>query len=147
MTTVTSAGTRHYGTRSYLARNTVSRRHSISLAGVGFVALAVSAWGGIAPYVAPTFGFSADGAPSWDWNLSHSVLALLPGAVGCLFGLSLLAPAVTTVARRRVGLGIAGLLAIASGAWFVVGPFAWPVITNSSSYFVGASPLRELEYM
>jgi hypothetical protein len=126
---------------------TAVRSTSISLGMVGFVALVVSAWGGIVPFVGPTFGFSADGAASWHWQLSHVVLGLIPGALGCLVGLTLLAPANATVTRRRLSLSTAGVIGIASGAWFVIGPLAWPVLVNTHSYFLTlATPLRELEY-
>jgi hypothetical protein len=116
------------------------------LVAAGFVALLVSAWGGIVPFVGPTFGFSADGASSWHWNLAHAALGLAPGAVGFLFGLSLLVPSVSTVGRRRIGLSLAGLLAVASGAWFAIGPLAWPVLSSANTYFVSASSMRMLEY-
>lgn len=121
------------------------RTVSASLWMLGIVTLLISAWGGIVPYVGPLFGFSADGAGSWHWNLAHAVLALTPGAVGCFVALTFFARVSSTkVARRRVSLSAAGLIAIASGAWFVVGPLAWPVLTSSGSYFVTAAPLREL---
>jgi hypothetical protein len=113
---------------------------------VGLVALIVSAWGGIVPYVGPAFGFSADGFGSWHWNLAHAVLALIPGAIGCLFALSLMGRTAAGATMRRVGLTGGGLLAVASGAWFVIGPLAWPVLVNGGHYFLSASPLRELEY-
>jgi hypothetical protein len=122
------------------------RSTSISLGLVGFIALIVSAWGGIIPFVGPTFGFSADGAASWHWDLSHVVLALIPGALGCIAALTFLAPVNATVGRRRLSLSTAGIIGIASGAWFVIGPLAWPVLVNTHSYFVSASPLRVLEY-
>ena len=40
----------------------------------------------------------------------------------------------------------AGLLAVMAGAWFVVGPLARPVLSTTGSYFVIASPLRELAF-
>jgi len=113
---------------------------------VGLLALVISAWGGIIPYLGSAFGFSADGTPSWHWNLSHVVLALIPGAIGCLFALSLMVRTGPGVALRRLGLTAGGLLAIVSGAWFVIGPLAWPVLVSNGHYFVAASPLRELEY-
>ena len=122
------------------------RSTSISLGMVGFLALVASAWGGIVPFVGPTFGFSADGAASWYWNLSHVVLALIPGALGCLVALTFLAPVNATVTRRRLSLTTAGIIGIASGAWFVIGPLAWPVLVNTHSYFLAATPLRMLEY-
>jgi hypothetical protein len=46
--------------------------------------------------------------------------------------------------RGRISLATAGVIALICGAWFVIGPLAWPVITNHHAYFVTASPLREL---
>ena len=122
------------------------RTRSISLGAVGLVALVVSAWGGIVPFVGPTFGFSGDGLGSWHWNPSHAVLALVPGAIGCLFAVSLMGRTAAGATGRRVGLTFGGLMAIASGAWFVIGPLAWPVLVTGSHYFVASSPLGELEH-
>jgi hypothetical protein len=125
--------------------NSPSRTVSISLSTVGILTVAISAWGGIIPYVGPSFGFSADGSGSWQWNLTHSVVALVPGAVGCLMGLSFLVRIPDgRIGRRRTSLSMAGFIAVLCGAWFVVGPLAWPVIDNTRSYFVAASPLRML---
>jgi hypothetical protein len=147
----TTAG--HVSNRGYGAfRSTRSvalasgRTRSVSLGAVGFVALVVSAWGGIIPYVGPTFGFSGDGLGSWHWNLSHAVLALIPGAIGVLFALSLMGRTAAGATFRRVGLTFGGLMAIASGAWFVIGPLSWPVLVSGGHYFVTSSPLGELEY-
>ena len=150
MTTTLGQSTGGYGLHRRTATagaGTAARTTSISLGMVGFVALIVSAWGGIVAFVGPTFGFSADGAGSWHWDLSHAVLALIPGALGCLAALTFLAPANATVTRRRLSLTAAGIIGIASGAWFVIGPLAWPVLVSTHSYFVvGATPLRALEY-
>jgi len=117
----------------------------IGIGTVGFLTILISAWGGIIPYVGPVFGYSADGTGSWDWTLAHTVLALIPGVLGVMAGLFILGETRGVAAGRgRVSLTMAGLLAALCGAWFVIGPFAWPVITTSSAYFVAASPLREL---
>src|ERR1700736_4770814 len=143
-TTLGQAGS--LGTRRHLQRGAAVHRRSMSasLGMVGVVAVVISAWGAIIPYVGPTFGYSADGASSWQWNLTHSVLALVPGAVGFLIGLSFFAPVRTSTLSRRLSLGVAGTIAIAAGAWFVIGPLAWPVISDVSQYFVPAAPLRNL---
>jgi hypothetical protein len=121
------------------------RTVSISLSTIGIVTVMISAWGGIVPYVGPTFGYTADGSASWQWSLTHSVLALVPGAIGCLAGLSFLARIPErSIGRRKTSLSMAGLIAGLCGAWFVIGPLAWPVIDNTRAYFVGASPLRQL---
>ena len=58
------------------------RTISLSLGMAGVIAVLISAWGGIIPYLGPTFGYSADGSSAWQWSLTHSVLALIPGAIG-----------------------------------------------------------------
>jgi hypothetical protein len=117
-----------------------------SLATMGLLTLLVSAWGGVVPYLGPSFGYSADGASSWVWNLSHAVLGLAPGVVGVVVGLAMLSSAGRLrFGTRRLSVATAGLLGIAAGGWFVIGPAAWPVIDNTHQYFVGAaSPLRLL---
>jgi MFS family permease len=122
-----------------------SRSVSISLSAIAIITVAISAWGGIIPYVGPTFGYSADGSSAWQWSLTHTVLALVPGAIGILVGLSFLARIPDArIGRRKTSLSTAGFIAILCGAWFVIGPLAWPVIHNSGPYFVAASPLRML---
>jgi hypothetical protein len=132
--------------RSRAAREVRWQSRSFRLFVAGFVALLAAAWGGIVPFVGPTFGFSADGTGAWYWALSHALVALIPGAVGCLVGLSLMGYSMSR-SRTFLGLGLIGLLAVASGAWFVIGPFAWPVLYGTKAYFVAANPLRELAYL
>ena len=125
--------------------NRATRSLSASLWSLGVITLLVSAWGGIIPYLGPTFSFSADGANSWQWSLTHSVLGLVPGAIGCLIAFTFLAPlSPDGVARRRASLMIAGLVAVVCGAWFVIGPVAWPIVDNTGQYFVVADPVRGL---
>jgi hypothetical protein len=125
--------------------NRATRSLSASLWSLGVFTLLISAWAGIIPYLGPTFSFSADGAGAWQWSLTHSVLALVPGAIGCLVAFSFLAPlSPESVARRRVSLTIAGLVAMVCGAWFVIGPLAWPIVDNTGQYFVATDPLRGL---
>jgi hypothetical protein len=115
-----------------------------STAVVGLGILLISAWGGIIPFVGPSFGYNANGTSSWHWNLSHALLALAPGAAGCVAGLYLLGRA-TSWRPGQGGSAFAGTLALACGAWFAIGPVSWPVLWTRS-YFVGASPLHELAY-
>jgi hypothetical protein len=113
---------------------------------LGVVTILISAWGGIVPYVGPTFGYSADGAGSWHWNLAHAVLALVPGAVGILAGL-LMMPSGSKLRLGRTSLATSGLVAAAAGAWFTIGPFAWPVLISTRGYFVAGTPFRVLANM
>ncbi len=119
----------------------------IGLGTAGVVAALVSAWGGIVPYVGPSFGYSGDGSGSWHWSLAHATLALVPGVAGVLVGLFVLAESRgVTVGRGRLSLATAGALLMVCGAWFAIGPLAWPVISNGGAYFVAGSHLRVLAY-
>jgi hypothetical protein len=117
----------------------------IGIGTVGILAIVISAWGCIIPYVGPAFGYSADGSGTGDWSLAHTVLALIPGVIGVLCGVLILGETRgLMVGRGRMSLTMVGLLAVLCGAWFVIGPYAWPVISTSTGYFVAAAPLRAL---
>ena len=111
------------------------------------MAVLVSAWGGIVPYVGPLFNYSGDGSASWHWSLAHAVLALVPGAAGVLLGLFVIAESRgIAVGKGRLSLAMAGTLLMICGAWFAIGPLAWPVISNSGSYIAAPTHLRLLAY-
>ena len=120
----------------------------LGIGAAGCVAVLVSVWGGIVPYVGPLFNSSTDGFAAWRWNLAHTVLALLPGAAGALLGFFVLAESRdVTVRNGRMSLAAtAGVLLMVCGAWFAIGPLAWPVISSGGSYFVARSDLRILAY-
>ena len=114
---------------------------------VGVVTIVISAWGALIPFVEPIFGYHATGTPSWHWNAAHTLLAVVPGAVGVVMGCVVLwAAGEVAVGRGRMSLMWAGLITILSGAWFIVGPRAWPAITTHGVYFAPATPLRGLVY-
>jgi hypothetical protein len=149
MTTGTLTGNERFGRSTVEPRDRATRLRlgRMGLGTAGLVALLAAAWGGIVPYVGPLFGFSADGAGSWHWNLAHAMLALVPGAVGVLLGLFVIAESRgVVIGRGRLSLAMAGTLLILCGAWFAVGPYAWPVLTNNGMYFNGASHMRFLTY-
>ena len=113
----------------------------------GVVAVLVSAWGGIVPYVGPFFDYSGDGSGAWHWSMAHAVLALAPGALGVLLGVFVIAESRgIVVGRGRLSLATAGTLLMICGAWFAIGPLAWPVISNGGSYFAASTHLRILAY-
>ena len=117
------------------------------VATVGLIALLASAWGGIVPYIGPLFGFSGDHSPAWQWNMPHTLLALIPGAAGVLLGFFVMGSASrSTVGRGRLSLGTAGVLLMACGAWFAIGPLAWPVLYHGDYFVHAVSPLRFLAY-
>src|SRR5579884_1342299 len=65
----------------------------------GALALIVGAWGAIAVYVGPYFGFRPVDEAAWTGSLQNGLLHLLPGCVAAAAGLMLLAmgPARRTV--------------------------------------------------
>jgi hypothetical protein len=130
------------GVRTAPVRQT-DRTYTPSIETAGLLTLLVGAWGGIVPFVGPLFGFSADGSRSWTWSLPHALLSLTPGAVAVTAGVLVMAAGGTLY--RPGGLKLGGLMAALCGAWFVIGPVAWPVLEHSR-VFVGASPMRELAY-
>lgn len=119
------------------------RTYTPSIEMAGLFMLLLGAWGGIVPFVGPLFGFNGDGSASWTWNLSHALLSATPGAVAVAAGILVMLAGPTLY--RPGGLKVGGLLAVLCGAWFVVGPVAWPVLEHAK-VFVGASPIRELAY-
>jgi len=74
-------------------------------------------------------------------------LGLIPGAAGVVLGLYVMGSArVTTMLRGRLSLAMAGLLLMVCGAWFAIGPSAWPVLYHGEYLVRSASPLRYLAY-
>jgi hypothetical protein len=111
----------------------------------GFLALLISAWAGVVPFVGPTFGFSADGTASWTWNEVHALGALAPGAAGVLACLLIIVSARRPTGTLAPGLLVAsGFLAFLCGAWLAVIPAVWPTLVGS--YFQAASPSLTLAY-
>jgi hypothetical protein len=107
----------------------------------------VSAWGALIPFVEPMVGYHVTGTPSWHWNAAHTLLAVVPGAVAVVMGFVVLWGAGrTAIGRGQMSLLWAGLITMLCGAWFIVGPTAWPVVTTNGVYFAPAAPLRGLLY-
>lgn len=105
------------------------------LVSVGLAALLVSAWGGIVPFIGPTFSFTANNTPAWHWSNMHLWLHVVPGVVGIVFGLVVLSGVPKAWrARGRAMLGFAGLVLIACGAWFVLAPQIWPIISSGQVF-------------
>lgn len=100
---------------------------------VGLLAVLDGAWGAIVPYVGPAFGYRSNGMASFQWTVEHGVLYLIPGVAGLVAGLMLLG-----LMRSRSGAAAAGLLAVASGAWFILGVVVWPILYSSPSVFTAA---------
>ncbi len=110
-----------------------------------FLALCLSAWAGLVPFVGPTFGLSADGASSWTWDRVHLYGAVVPGAVGAVAALFVIAAARRPVSTlSALSLRTWGLVILACGAWLTVAPIVWPAIVGP--YFVADSPTQTLAH-
>jgi len=73
-------------------------------------------WGALIPFVGPSFNYSFGVNETWHYSSDRLWLSILPGAVALVGGLLIAARG--SLSRRRLG----GMLAVAAGVWFVVGP-------------------------
>jgi hypothetical protein len=114
----------------------VHTRLSAMLIVMGGIGVLAGIWGGIAPFIGPTFNYSADGSGSWHWDLARGILAALPGAAVFVAGLLVIACARSVaIGIGRWGVAIAGVVMFASAVWFAIGPAAWPALWGRN-YFV-----------
>lgn len=79
----------------------------------GLLLVVLGLWGAVAPFLGPQIGFAYD--DSQAWTAARGWLEVLPGALTVVGGVLLL----TT--RNRVTALLGGWLAVAAGAWFIVG--------------------------
>lgn len=107
---------------------------------IGFLALLDGAWGGIVPYLGPTFGYSSNGVSSFSWTTQHSLLYLIPGAVAVFCAFCLFTLTMSKSIFGLFGVGTFGLLLAACGAWFILGVVAWPILYSSPAVFTAATP-------
>jgi hypothetical protein len=124
---------RPYGTERGVA--TGNGALSAGLGFLGLLAVLIGAWGGIVPYLGPTFGYHSTAAGGWYWDWQHSLLYLIPGAVTVLMGLWMWGLA----ARTRIGAGrfgslLAAIVLLAAGAWFVLGPVVWAIFYSTAVF-------------
>lgn len=107
-------------------------RRSHGILGGLLVAL-LGIWGGIIPFVGPYFGYAYTPDKVWTYNTGRLWLEVLPGVGALLGGLLMMA------ARSRHVALFGSVLAIASGAWFVLGNVFAPLWTTANPAGVPAS--------
>jgi hypothetical protein len=115
--------------------------------GIGFtglLALLVGAWGAVAPYVGPYFGFRPTAHDPWVTSLDNGLLHLVPGAVAAAAGLMLLGMGPARRSVRGGAFTLPAVMLLAAGAWFVIGPIAWPTFESGAPFAVGVSATRNL---
>ncbi len=81
----------------------------------GLLLILAGVWGALIPFVGPYFDFAFTPDAPWTWTIGRGWLEVLPGAVAVLGGLLLL------ISGNRATAMLGGWLAVAAGAWFVVG--------------------------
>jgi hypothetical protein len=108
----------------------------------GFLVAVLGIWGGIIPFIGPYFHYAYTPDKAWTYTTGRLDLEILPGAGALLGGLILMA------ARSRHVALLGSLLAVASGAWFVVGNVFGPLwtVTNPAGGPAGTgTTMRVLE--
>lgn len=81
----------------------------------GLLIVVLGVWGALAPFIGPLFDFAFSPDRPWAWTAGRGWLQVLPGVVAVIGGLLMLA------SRNRATAMLGSWLAVAAGAWFVVG--------------------------
>jgi hypothetical protein len=81
----------------------------------GLLVVLLGIWGGLIPFVGPSFGYSFTPDLSWHWTTGRLLLEVVPAAATVLGGLAMMGSA------SRISGSAGAWLAAAGGAWFVVG--------------------------
>lgn len=111
----------------------IPRRRGILL---GLLLVAAGIWGGIGPLAGPSFRFAYSPDTAWHFNNGRLYLSVVPGAAVLLGGLIIM------VTRSRALAILAGLVAAAGGAWFVVGQNVVTTLLKRPSISAGSPLLR-----
>lgn len=82
----------------------------------GTLLLLAGIWGAAIPFFGPLFDWQVGPGGSFDMNAEHFWLSLVPG-LAVIAGALILAGT-----ANRLSAGLGAWLALAGGAWFVVGP-------------------------
>src|SRR5947209_17088409 len=82
----------------------------------GLIVLIAGIWGGLIPFLGPTFHFTLGPDVAWHWTTGRLWLDVLPAAAAVLGGLILMGYG------PRLSGKFGALLALAGGVWFAVGP-------------------------
>lgn len=98
----------------------------------GFLLVLLGAWGALIPFIGPYFHYAYSPAGAWTYTSGRFWLEVLPGAAAVLGGLILLVSALRPMAIMGAGLAVAG------GAWFVVGTVLHPLWPTKSWLTPGA---------
>jgi hypothetical protein len=81
----------------------------------GLLLFLLGLWGALIPFFGGSFGFGYGDGSTGTWTAAHGWLQVLPGVVVAVGGLMLL------MSKNRATAMFGGWLAVAGGAWFVIG--------------------------
>lgn len=81
----------------------------------GLLLVLLGVWGGLIPFIGPSFHYAYTPANSWHYTTGRLYLEILPAAGAVLGGLIVMGSA------NRAMASFGGWIAALSGAWFVVG--------------------------
>lgn len=81
----------------------------------GLLLILLGAWGALVPFFGPNIDWAYMADPAWTWTTAKGWLEVLPGAAAAVGGLLVL------MSGNRASAVLGGWLAVAGGAWFVVG--------------------------
>jgi hypothetical protein len=88
---------------------------------VGPLLMLLGIWGALIPFVGHSFGYGFTPDVNWQWTAARGWLEVAPGAATFVGGLLFSGTA------HRVSAMIGAWLAIAAGAWYVLGVIASPL--------------------
>jgi hypothetical protein len=97
----------------------------------GLLILVLGVWGGLIPFIGPYFHYAFGGSQTWHYTTQRLWLDIVPGAVAVIGGFMLL------TASTRTGGITAAWVAIAAGAWFIIGPVV-ALLWHHTLYAIGA---------
>ncbi|ORA09361.1 hypothetical protein [Mycobacterium arosiense] len=81
----------------------------------GLLLILLGAWGALVPFFGPNIDWAYMADPAWTWTTAKGWLEVLPGVATAVGGLLVL------MSGNRASAVFGGWLAVAGGAWFVVG--------------------------
>lgn len=108
----------------------------------GFLILIGGIWGGLIPFIGPSFHYALGPDKTWTWTTGRLYLDVLPAAAAVLGGLILMG------AGPRLSGKVGAILALIAGIWFVVGPdlsVIWHGGTGVAGSAHGSHTVRALE--
>ena len=81
----------------------------------GLLIVILGVWGGLIPFVGPSFDYAFTPDQSWHWTTGRLLLEVLPAVATILGGLAMMG------SSSRISGSAGAWLAAAGGAWFVIG--------------------------